>query len=157
MRVIYADDEPPMLEQVCQHLRQQGHTAISLETDNLLAFQDRLRFMLEDGFQPNVVIIGGHNLLRNALGDPILDLNAFAIVNWMTVTEHKAQLEDCRLILFSKDEVIRDTAHAHPEWGFKVVVAKDDPNALQNLLDALQPPGSYPPPSPDTSSLNEGD
>lgn len=134
MRVIYADDAPNLLEEVCTHLRQAGHEAVPLETDQLLDFQDRLTFMLEDGFQPDVIILGGHNQLRDTDGAPLLDLDAFSISNWLQGLRQQTALADCKLVLFTRDVELRELAHEHPEWGTAMVVAKDEQDYLANLL-----------------------
>lgn len=138
MRIIYADDAPSTVEEVCQKLREHGHEAIGLATDHLLEFQDRLQFMLEDGFKPDVIIIGGHNQLRDANGTPLLDMDAFTIQHWLEQIETATYLQNCRLVLFSRDEALRETALEHPEWGFEVVVAKDDPSPADSVLAALE-------------------
>jgi hypothetical protein len=137
MRIIYADDAPAMVEEICQKLREQGHEAVGLATDHLLEFQDRLQFMLEDGFKPDILIIGGHNHLRDANGTPLLDMDAFTIQHWLEQIETASHLENCRLVLFSRDEALRETALEHPEWGFEVVVAKHDASPADSVLEAL--------------------
>jgi hypothetical protein len=138
MRIIYADDAPGIIEEVCQTLREHGHEAIALATDNLLEFQDRLQFMLEDGFKPEVLIIGGHNHLRDTDGTPLLDMDAFTIHHWLEQFEAKVHLENCRLVLFSRDEALRETARQHPEWGFEVIIPKEDISPTDGVLEALK-------------------
>lgn len=138
MRIIYADDAHDMVEEVCRKLREHGHEAIGLATDHLLEFQDRLQFMLEDGFKPDVLIIGGHNHLRDANGVALLDMDAFTIQHWLEQIEASSQLKNCRFVLLSRDEALRETALKHPEWGFEVVIAKDDSSPAESVLEALE-------------------
>ena len=135
MQVIYADDAPVLLDEVCTFLGRQGHDTVGLETRNLLDFQDRLDYMLETGFKPDVLIIGGNNLLRNASGEPLLNLAAFDLSTWLS---KKEAMQNCRLILFSRHEAIRQDAQQHPEWGISNIVAKEDPNYLSNLAQAIK-------------------
>lgn len=137
MRIIYADDTPVLLNDVCNQLRSLGHDAIALETDNLLEFQDRLNFMLEDGFEPDVLILGGRSILRDSQGTPLLDLNAFAFSLWLNKQTNKQRLKNTRLILFSRHAEIREAAQRHPEWGFSTIIAKNEPQALPDLLKAV--------------------
>jgi hypothetical protein len=134
MRVIYADDAPALLDEVCFNLGRQGHETVGLETHNLLDFQDRLDYMLETGFQPDALIIGGNNLLRNSSGTPLLNLAAFDLTTWLS---KKEAMQTCRLVLFSRHEAIRRDARQHPEWGISHIVAKEDPNYLSNLAKAI--------------------
>lgn len=138
MNIIYADDEAEILDIVCQELRSSGHTAVGLHTAQLIDFQTRLTFMLEEGFSPDVMIFGGHNILRDSAGRALLDMDAFTIHNWFESIEQTANLQNCRVILLSGDEKIRASARQHPEWGMDVVVAKDDPSFLSQLRAALE-------------------
>lgn len=138
MNIIYADDEAEILDIVCQELRSNGHTAVGLHTSQLIDFQTRLTFMLEEGFNPDVMIFGGHNILRDSTGRALLDMDAFTIHNWFENIEQAANLQNCRVILLSGDEELRSNARQHPEWGMDVVVAKDDPNFLSQLRTALE-------------------
>ncbi len=135
MRIIYADDAPTIMEQVCDCLRSNGHEAVGVETDNLLDFQDQISFMLKKGFAPDVLVLGGHNLLRDRSGQPLLDISGFDLCNWLSAAQ---PVKECRVILFSRDEDLRKFAHQYPELGFKAVVAKDDPNYLSNLVRAIE-------------------
>jgi hypothetical protein len=135
MQIIYADDAPVLLDEVCHYLGRQGHDTIGLETRNLLDFQDRLDYMLETGFKPEALIIGGNNLLRNASGEPLLNLAAFDLCTWLS---KKEAMQNCRLILFSRHEAIRRDALQHPEWGISYIVDKEDPDYLSKLAQAIK-------------------
>ena len=138
MRIIYADDAPDLLRSVAAYFRQHGHDLKTLETDNLLRFQERLSEMLEEGFKPQALILGGHNVLRDTQKDPLMDLDAFSLYGWLQEPEGAGLLTECPVVLFSRDEELRQQALDHPEWGLHVVVAKDEADALPNLLSTVE-------------------
>lgn len=136
MKIIYADDTTHTLQEVCDHLAIDGHEAVALETFNLLNFEDRLLTMLREGFTPDIIIIGGHSMLRDRAGDSLLDLDVFCFTTWL---KDHALPQSCRLILFSRDGGLRENARLHPEWGLDHIISKDNPSYLAQLLQAVQP------------------
>lgn len=138
MRIIYADDAPDLLRSVAAYFRQHGHDLKTLETNNLLRFQERLSELLEEGFVPQALILGGHNVLRDTQKEPLMDLDAFSLYGWLREPKRPDVLTDCPVVLFSRDEELRQTALDHPQWGLQVVVAKDEADALPNLLATIE-------------------
>jgi hypothetical protein len=135
MQIIYADDEPRILEQVCGFLQQHGHEVYTLSTANLLDFQKKLTDLLESGFVPEVVITGGHNILRDGDGLELVDVEGFVINKWLGSQHLPA---DCRFILFSRHPELVEKAQHYPVWGFQASVLKGNTDSLVRLLGVIE-------------------
>ena len=94
MKIIYADDAPEMLEEVCDFLFPLGHQVVPIETNNLLVFQEQLNLLLEKGFKADYLIIGGHNHLKSGTGENLFDLDAFSLRSGLETLEQAARLAD---------------------------------------------------------------
>ncbi|MEI6046511.1 MAG: hypothetical protein WCS37_19340 [Chloroflexota bacterium] len=137
MQIIYADDEPGILKQVCNFLQQHGHMVCTINTTNILDFQEKLVTLLSGDFVPDVVIIGGHNLLRDREGHSVFgfDIEGFVINKWL---ETQDLPPTCRYILFSRDQALVEKAQQRREWGFQTGILKNSPEALAHLLQAIE-------------------
>lgn len=135
MRVIYADDEPGTLTEVCDFLQENRHEARPISTTNILDFQEKIIHTLRGGFSPDIIIIGGHNVMRNSEGQELFELEAFVITNWL----EKARLsKDCNFVLYSRDNQLIEKVRQHNRWGFAAAVLKGQEDSLDRLLEALE-------------------
>lgn len=135
MQILYADDEPGTLTEVCSFLQQHGHQAEAVSTINILDFQEKVKSALLQGFVPDAIVLGGHNMLRNTEGEELIDIEAFVITNWF----EKLQLpERCRVVLYSRDTALVEKALQHQEWGFDAVIIKGQTNSFSNLLQGIE-------------------
>jgi len=139
MRIIYADDEPGTLQAVGTFLTQYGHQVKIISTTNIIDFQEKVLELLNNDFLPEVIISGGHNVLRDSDGQELFNVAAFELSAWL----HTCNLpEPCRFILFSRDEKLVERAGQHPNWGFGAAVIKGQPDSLERLRGMLVNPVS---------------
>lgn len=135
MQIIYADDEPGTLTEVCTFLQQHGHRAEAVSTTNILDFQKEVNAALQHGFSPDAIVIGGHNVLRNGEGEALFDIDAFVITNWL---EKIKVPEKCLVLLYSRDASLVERALQHKEWGFDAAIVKGRSDSLPSLLQSIE-------------------
>jgi CheY-like chemotaxis protein len=138
MIVVYADDEQTARHQVSRALRTRGHTVFTLDTGNAGQLEEqtaRLRQLVQDGLNIDVLIIDGHNYLMDAQNQLLVDMTPVGFLSWLW---QNGVATDCHYILYTNDSNMVVQAKGQTNIKFAAAICKvGEGGGLQTLLDSV--------------------
>lgn len=137
MNIVYADDDQLSLEIVYRALQARGHRVITVNSSRLQEMLCQFQQVLSDGPLPQIVILDGHNVARDAEGQVVIDVDAGHLVHWF---QRQGVPAGIRFVLYSSDDQLVAQAAQNQHLGFYAAVAKAGTNgglkALLNVVEA---------------------
>lgn len=107
MLVLLANDDSGLRQTIGAALVGAGHDVYDLDTSNAQLLTVQLGDFAGSGRQPDLVILDGHNILRDAEGQKLIDLTPLVLITWLRQNEISRQ---ARFVLYSSDEKLLETA-----------------------------------------------
>ena len=134
MNIIYADDDQLSLEIVFRALQSRGHSVKTINTSRATELTTQFEAALRT--QPQLIILDGHNVTRDAQGRILADMKPALMVDWL---RRNGLPSGVRLMLYSSDDGLVEEVRADQKLGFSAAIRKAGTGGgLKALLDAVE-------------------
>jgi len=136
MKIIYADDDQLSLDIVLRALQARGHQVYTINTSHGEAMLQQFEVLLDHQTPPQIIILDGHNLVLDAQGQVLFDLQPALLVAQLRQQGLSAEV---KLVLYSSDEGLINEARNQRSMGFSAAVPKvGNGGGLMALLAAVE-------------------
>jgi CheY-like chemotaxis protein len=136
MNIVYADDDQLSLQIVLRALEARGHQVTTIDSSKVNDMLKIFRQLLANGPLPQLIILDGHNVARDADGTPLVDVQPTMLLNWF---QRNGLPGDTRFVLYSSDDQLIEQARSNTALGFAGAVSKvGTEGGLYALLDTVE-------------------
>jgi CheY-like chemotaxis protein len=136
MIILLCDDELSLRETVGAALTDLNHQVYKVDTSNAVLLRKQLADFVHLGLRPDLVILDGHNVLRDTEGNALFDMTPLGLITWMRQNGIEAQT---RFLLYSNDDDLVQIAQERQRKQFWRAIPKLGAHGgLKMLLEAVR-------------------